>query len=238
MSFLKAGWRKLIMANYTVPEEWLLPYLPANTELDTWNGQHYVSVVGFLFVDTRMLGFKIPFHVNFEEVNLRFYVKYNDNGNWKRGVVFIQEIVPRFALAWVANTLYKEHYVVRKMEHEWIENENSRAVEYRWLHQGNWQSISVNAALKGQDIEAGSETAFITEHYWGYTQVNKQKTYEYEVTHPIWQCYPVHEYEIKVDFGAAYGAAFAELSQREPQSVLLAEGSEITVENKRTLRLI
>ena len=93
MSFLKAEWRKLVMANYTVPEELLLPYLPAKTVLDTWNGQYYVSLVGFMFVNTRMLGVKVPFHVDFEEVNLRFYVKYNDNGTWKRGVVFIKEIV-------------------------------------------------------------------------------------------------------------------------------------------------
>jgi uncharacterized protein YqjF (DUF2071 family) len=235
MSFLKAEWRKLVLANYVVSEARLLPYLPAKTVLDTWNGQHYVSLVGFMFVNTKMLGFKIPFHVNFEEVNLRFYVKYNENGRWKRGVVFIKEIVPRLALSLVANSLYKEHYVTRNMKHQWTESEQTRQVQYSWLEGTDWQSIKVESSLESYDILEGSEAEFITEHYWGYTKAGKQKTFEYEVTHPTWQCYQVKSYEIAVDFAKVYGSTFAQLSETKPVSVLLAEGSEITVEGKRTI---
>ena len=87
MSFLKAEWRKLILANYKVEPELLKPYLPYGTELDLWQDSCYLSLVGFMFVNTKIKGVKIPFHVNFEEVNLRFYVKRYDNGEWKRGVV-------------------------------------------------------------------------------------------------------------------------------------------------------
>lgn len=235
MSFLKAEWRKLAMANYTVSEELLLPYLPAKTVLDTWNGLHYVSLVGFMFVNTRILGVKIPFHVNFEEVNLRFYVKYYDDGNWKRGVVFIKEIVPRLALSLVANTLYNEHYVTRKMDHCWTEKKRTRAIEYRWLEGTDWQSFLVESDIESYAIPKGSEAEFITEHYWGYTKVDSKKTYEYEVTHPVWECYKVNSHKIDVDFGKVYGETFAHLSQSTPESVLLAEGSEITVEGKRTI---
>lgn len=106
MSFLTAEWRKLVMANYQVEKEVLLPYLPVGTELDVWNDKCYVSLIGFLFQNVRLLGIKVPFHTNFEEVNLRFYVRYQDAGVWKRGVVFIKEIVPKFALSLVANTIY------------------------------------------------------------------------------------------------------------------------------------
>ena len=130
MSFLKAEWRKLALANYAVDPSVLHRYVPAHTVLDSWNGTCYVSLVGFMFVNTRLLGFPIPFHRNFEEVNLRFYVRYQDKGEWKRGVVFIKEIVPRPALTFVANTIYKEHYQTLKMGHDWKDEPHCKKVAY------------------------------------------------------------------------------------------------------------
>ena len=175
MSFLTAEWRKLIMANYEVEPALLQPYLPHMTELDLWNGTCYVSLVGFLFLDTRLMGVKIPFHANFEEVNLRFYVKYMEGGDWKRGVVFIKEIVPKAALTFVANTWYKEHYQTLPMRHQWKEDKEERSVRYEWKHQGQWQSLAVEATVVPSPIAAGSEAEFISEHYWGYTRVGAQK---------------------------------------------------------------
>src|ERR1044072_8762987 len=109
-SFLSAEWRNLAIANYAVGPGILEKSLPAKTELDYWQNTCYISLVGFMFLETKLKGFKIPFHVNFEEINLRFYVKYKDeNQVWKRGVVFIKEIVPKPALAFIANTIYKEN---------------------------------------------------------------------------------------------------------------------------------
>ena len=105
------------MLNYEVAPEALAPFVPAGTELDAWEGRHLVSMVGFMFQSTRGLGFPIPFHRNFEEVNLRFYVRRKVDGEWRRGVVFIKEIVPRFAIAWVARTFYNENYVALPMSH-------------------------------------------------------------------------------------------------------------------------
>ena len=132
MSFLKAEWRKLILLNYEVPEEVLLPYLPYGTELDKWDRKCLVSLVGFKFVNTRMLGIKIPFHINFEEANLRFYVKRIENGELKRGVVFIKEIVPKFAISTVANLLYHENYETMPMRHEWQEFDKEIQVSYSY----------------------------------------------------------------------------------------------------------
>jgi uncharacterized protein YqjF (DUF2071 family) len=230
MSFLKAEWRKLILVNYEIAPSILQKYIPAHTELDLWNGRCYVSLVGFMFLNTKMLGLKIPFHINFEEVNLRFYVKYNDGNEWKRGVVFIKELVPKPAIAIVANTLYKEHYQALPMRHQWSEDEKSRSVTYEWKYKNHWQSVSVQADLNSQLIEKGSETEFITEHYWGYTKINDSKTFEYEVTHPTWKHYPIQSYNIAVDFGLVYGDDFVVLNRIQPASVMLAEGSLITVE--------
>lgn len=236
MSFLKAEWRKLAMGNYEVDASLLQPYLPSGTELDVWNGIHYVSLIGFMFLNTKVLGIKIPFHVNFEEVNLRFYVRYKDRGEWKRGVVFVKEIVPKAAITFIANTLYGEHYMTRKMKHYWKDKTDSRVVSYEWKIQNNWQKFLVETEKNLSSIESGSEVEFITEHYWGYTRVNGHNTTEYEVTHPKWQQYLVKNYEIEVDFGLTYGNQFGFLNSEQPKSVILAEGSEITVEGKKNIR--
>lgn len=236
MSFLKAEWRKLAIANYEVDPHLLKADLPFGTELDLWQDRCYVSLVGFRFVNTRLLGIPIPFHTHFEEVNLRFYVKRKAEDGWRRGVVFIQEIVPKPALSWVANTVYKEHYVTLPMRYHWREHPDHREVGYAWKKAGQWQEFALKAQLAGRDWKVGSETEFITEHYWGYARINDQKSNEYEVTHPSWKVYEVIDSDIQVDFGLTYGKRFSFLNEQEPLSCMLAEGSEITVESKRTIK--
>jgi len=183
--FLTAEWRKLALAQYAVDKEILSKYLPPNTILDDWQGKYYVSLVGFMFMDVKLRGFNIPFHTNFEEVNLRFYVKFKEGGIWKRGVVFIKEFVPKPAITFVANTLYKENYQTLPMKHLWIEQKDQLEVAYSWKNR-NWNSFAVTATSKAEDILAGSEEEFITEHYWGYTKIGVNKTSEYGVEHPRW----------------------------------------------------
>lgn len=236
MSFLRAEWRKLVLANYVIDKEALMKFVPAGTELDLWNGKCFVSLVGFMFVNTKLLGVKIPFHTNFEEVNLRFYVKRKEGNEWKRGVVFIKEIVPKWALTFIANTVYREHYETLPMKHTWNIESDQLTVEYQWKKNNKWNFIRVNAYSEKLKIEENSETEFITEHYWGYAKVTEQKTNEYEVTHPKWDVYEVSDYSIDVDYSAIYGEQFQFLNSMTPTSVMLAEGSEITVENKKALR--
>jgi uncharacterized protein len=165
-TFLKAEWRKLIMANYVVAEELLLPYLPVGTELDAYDGHCYVSLVGFLFQDTRLKSIPIPFHRTFEEVNLRFYVQHTKStGERRRGVVFISELVPRFALTLVANVVYGENYATVPMRHHWEQNGEQRSVRYQWKYEGRWNELQVSAAGNPQPIEANSAEEFFTEHY-------------------------------------------------------------------------
>ncbi|MBT6515041.1 MAG: DUF2071 domain-containing protein [Crocinitomicaceae bacterium] len=238
MSFLKAEWRKLILANYKVEPELLKPYLPYGTELDLWQDNCYLSLVGFMFVNTKIKGVKIPFHVNFEEVNLRFYVRHLQNGEWKRGVVFIKEIVPKPAITFIANKVYKENYQTLPMKHIWFEDDSSLNVIYEWCMKDNWYKLAANCDPNPNTIQPDSEAAFITEHYWGYTHNDSTTSTEYEVTHPTWKTYPINHYVIDVDFAAVYGKSFGALSSKEPASVMLAEGSQITVENKRIIKSI
>ncbi|WP_299135550.1 DUF2071 domain-containing protein [uncultured Tenacibaculum sp.] len=231
MSFLRAEWRKLIMINYEVNPSVLKPYLPLGTDLDFFEGKCYVSVVGFMFLNTRLLGVKVPFHVNFEEVNLRFYVKKEKEGEIKRGVVFIKEIVPKAAITFVANTIYNENYQTLEMKHLWNLKKNKMNITYKWKINNEWNSIEVEALNNLEKIEKKSEIEFIAEHYWGYSK-NNNKTTEYEVKHPKWEFYPVINHKIDVNFLETYNKDFLFLRNQKPTSVFLLEGSEVSVENK------
>lgn len=233
-TFLDAEWRKLAMANYAVDPAILQPYLPYKTELDLWNNTCYASLVGFMFLNTKLLGVKIPGHVNFEEVNLRFYVRHKENDVWKRGVVFIKEIVPKPMLSWVANCVYKENYTTMSMDHSWLTEKDVLSVLYKWKKH-RWHSLHITAQGNATDMLPLSEAEFITEHYWGYAKVNSKKTTEYEVEHPPWQVYNVLDYTINVDFGLLYGNRFDFLSGAKPVSVFLAEGSHVQIKTKRTI---
>jgi uncharacterized protein YqjF (DUF2071 family) len=227
-TFLNAEWRKLAIANYEVDPQILKKYLPHKTEIDLWNNTCYVSLVGFMFLNTKVKGLRIPYHVDFEEVNLRFYVKHRTNNEWKRGVVFIKEIVPKSVLTFVANTVYKEHYKTMPMGHTWETDSHSLEVEYIWKS-SVWNSINVKAGLDLTDFKEGSEEEFISEHYWGYTKTSDMMTSEYGVEHPKWQFYKVKDYSINVNFAEVYSEEFKFLNTCKPKSVFLAEGSEIIV---------
>ena len=236
MSFLTAEWNDLALINYEINPQILKKYVPKGTELDLWNGKCYISLIGFMFENVKVLGIKIPFHINFEEVNLRFYVKRFENGNWKRGTVFIKEIVPKHAVTIVANTLYKEHYQTLKMKHSRTTNEHSKTFQYQWKKDSKWNSITMKTSKNAVPIELNSEAEFITEHYFGYTKFNENKTIEYEVTHPRWQQLQVIETKIDVDFELIYGDDFKFLQDVQPASTFLAIGSKITIEGKKTIR--
>jgi uncharacterized protein YqjF (DUF2071 family) len=187
-------------------------------------------------MNTRLLGLKIPFHTNFEEVNLRFYVKRKVGNTWRRGVVFIKEMVPKPAITFVANTIYNENYETLPMQHHWYEHNEKLEVEYKWRKNQKWQSLKITAGKTDVPITANSEAEYITEHYWGYAPVNPQKSHEYEVTHPRWLQYNILSHHLAVDFELNYGKPFAFLNHSKPLSVMLTEGSAITIENKTVIQ--
>ncbi|MGO4771060.1 YqjF family protein [Flavobacterium sp. W22_SRS_FK3] len=237
MNFLKAEWKNLALFNYEVDAEILEKYLPAGTEIDIWDNKCYVSLVGFMFKNTKVLGIKVPFHVDFEEVNLRFYVKRFENDEWKRGVVFIKEIVPKKAITFIANTWYQEHYETQKMRHEIIENKNTNIFIYQWKNDKKWNTIQLETTNVLKEIEVDSEADFITEHYFGYTKIDEETAFEYEVQHPRWEQLEVLNHKIDIDFKKIYGEGFEFLQNTNPTSVILVKGSVISVRNKRKLKL-
>jgi uncharacterized protein YqjF (DUF2071 family) len=228
------------MLNFEVDPAVVHPLVPVGTELDDWCGQTFVSLVGFLFLDTRVFGMRIPLHRDFEEVNLRFYVRRKSSEGWRRAVVFIKELVPRTAIAMTARFLYGENYVAVPMSHR-IEVVNGsdgalRNVTYRWRFEGRRHAIHIAAQGEACEIAAGSEEEFITEHYWGYARQRNGSTLEYQVKHPRWRAWRAQEASFEGDVARLYGERFAECLKASPTSAFLADGSEVTVLRGTTLQ--
>lgn len=233
---MHARWEDLIMASYEVEPDRLIPYLPAGTELDLYEGRCFVSIVAFWFADTRLLGVKIPGHVSFEEVNLRFYVRYRGPEGWRRGACFISEIVPKAAIPLVANTLYREKYRRLPMRHIRF-SQQEKQVRYEWKLGQAWYHAEVMAQPTTVPMDPTSLEAFIAEHYWGYTRFDAQHTAEYQVEHPTWDLHPILKYSLHYDTTKLYGSAFADLQTRTPDNLFLANGSDVKVHWGKKLSL-
>ncbi len=229
--FLDAEWRMLAMLNYEVDSGVVSPLVPAGCELDTWNGRTFLSVVGFLFLRTRVRGVPIPFHRDFEEVNLRFYVRHKAGDEWRRGVVFVKELVPRWAIAWVARTAYHENYVALPMRHELT----SSGLRYEWCRDRVWEGLSATLAGEPMTPPENAEESFITEHYWGYAAQPDGVTLEYQVEHPRWAVWRAESAALDCDVRALYGPAFVESLSGEPTTAFVADGSHVVVRHGRRL---
>ncbi|HEY3898090.1 MAG TPA: DUF2071 domain-containing protein [Chthoniobacter sp.] len=232
--FLAAEWRSLLMINYAVDAEVLRPLVPAGLELDLWEGQALVSMVGFLFLRTRILGLPVPFHRNFEEINLRLYVRRQAAEGWRRGVTFVREIVPRRAIAWLARSLYNEPYVACPMRHQ----VDGGRREFGWYQGGRWNHLAAEVRGEPAPLAPGSPEEFIFEHYWGYTRQRDGGTVEYQVEHPRWRTWEAMNprLDCEVVAPALYGERLAAALRQPPVSAFVAEGSAVGVRWARVVK--
>ena len=230
--FLKAAWRHLALLNYRVDPALLTPYVPAGTALDLWRGDAFISVVGLLFDDTRVLGVPIPFHSTFPEFNLRCYFCREVAGEPRRGVAFIRELVPRAAIALVARFAYNEPYRALRMRRRIAmaaEPGGSVSVDYEWMAGGGWSGVHVTARGRPAPIAPDSEEEFITHHLWGYTRQRDGSTVEYAVAHPRWSVWQATSARLDGDLARVYPAELARAITRPPDSAFLADGSDVTI---------
>ncbi len=243
-AFLTARWRHLLMLNWRVDPALLQPLVPAGTALDTSEGAHWVSVVAFLMRDTRVKGLPIPFHQDFEEVNLRFYVRRDvpdptRDAPYRRGVVFVRELVPRVAIAAVARWVYNEQYRATAMDHalrrgeEAVDPDGALApgdrVRFGWQAPAGRVALSATVAAPAAPQDAHSHGAFITEHYWGYAAQRDGGTVEYEVDHPPWDVHAVTDVAVEGDLSSEYGEGLGAALRGPPDSAFLAVGGPVSV---------
>jgi uncharacterized protein len=234
--FLSAEWRDLVMLNYVVDPEILRRYLPVGVELDTFAGRAFITLVGFRFLRTRLCGFlAVPFHSNFDEVNLRFYVRRREGGEVRRGVVFVRELVPRTAIARFARLMYGEKYDSCPMWHRIARPADGLAAEYGWSWRGGQFQLRAQAGGAPSRVADGTLESFITEHYWGYSAKSADQSIEYRVSHEPWRVWVSTDASFEGDGGALYGSGFAEILGRVPDSAFLAEGSPVLVHTGRRI---
>lgn len=229
--FLTASWEHLALLNYACPDALLAPLVPKGTELDAWEGETLVSLVGLLFRDTRVRGIPIPFHRTFEEVNLRFYVRRaGPDGVPRRAVVFVRELVPRAAVAVIARWVYNEPYLtVPMLSRIAIDARLGGTIEYAWTHRGTRFRLAAEARGPAAPLRAGSEAEFITEHHFGYTRQRDGSTIEYEVEHPRWDVWEDVAPAFEGDAAALYGPEFGRALSGAPRSAFAAVGSRVAV---------
>ena len=239
------------MLNYVVDPEVLTPFLPPGIELDAWQGKPLASIVGFEFAEVRILHMSVPFHRHFEEINLRFYVRRRTADGWRRGVVFVRELVPLPAVALLARRVYGEPYeslpMKRLFRHHPITpaspdatiREHATTVRYSWRHDNTWNRVEATADTTQEPRlpEPGSEEEFLTDHTYGYG-TRRGRAIEYVVEHPTWRYW--NAVKARFDCGAAtlralYGEAFAPYLE-SPRSAFLVEGSPVRVLRPRVIR--
>ena len=227
--FLTAAWLDLVVLNYEVDPELLWEHVPDGTELDTFDGKTYVSLVGFRFCRTKLFGkVAVPFHGEFAEVNLRFYVRREVDGELRRGVVFIAEVVPKRLIATTARLVYGENYVRLPMRYTVEQGARKMAVEYAFRLKRSWCRLWAEGQGQAVLPQQGSLEQFITEHYWGYSR-RPNATLEYHVEHPPWGVWSKSEGGFEGDASALYGAKLGEVIQQKPDSAFIAGGSEVTI---------
>jgi uncharacterized protein YqjF (DUF2071 family) len=224
--FLTAEWTNLVMLNYAVDPSLLARFVPSGTELDRFEGATYLSLVGFEFNRTRVFGLPVPFHQSFEEVNLRFYVRRAG----KRGVVFVRELVPKFAVAAIARLAFNENYSSVAMSHR-VESHGGDRVEaeFAWRTRTNRSVMRIETEGASFLPGEGSVSQFITEHYWGYAAQPDGGCLEYEVQHPRWKVRSARQAGFSGNAAALFGDEIAECLNRNPDSAFLANGSAVTV---------
>lgn len=228
--FLSAEWRDLLMLNYEVDPAILQKFVPAGTELDSFAGRTCVSLVGFRFCRTKLLGsLPIPFHTEFEEINLRFYVRRSEAGETRRGVVFITEIVPKRAIALTARRFYGENYVRRPMAHRILTNYSKMEVEYSWRSGTEWCKLQAQAKGTPSLPAEGSLEQFITEHYWGYSRQRDGSTVEYHVSHVPWKNWSTTGANFSGNASDLYGEELSQLLKKHPASAFITDGSPVQV---------
>jgi hypothetical protein len=226
------------MLNYAVDPALLAALVPRGTQLDSFEGRTYISLVGFRFERARVRGLWIPFHSDFDEVNLRFYVRRTVGGELRRGVAFIREVVPRWAIAAVARAFYGERYVALPMRHRIsgpVSEGGRTTVQYGWRVDGRWAELRMECEGKPVRPAEGSVEQFIAEHYWGYASQPDGRTVEYRVEHEPWRVWHATHARFEGNCAPLYGNELAECLKSPPESALLAEGSAVVVHSGKTV---
>ena len=230
--FLTANWKHLLLINYLTDPDLLKPFLPKGCELDLFEGKACYSLVAFQFLETKVKGMQIPGYHHFPELNLRFYVRYKG----ERGVCFIREFVPSLAVSYVAKLFYNEPYKRAAMADRIRFNDDVVTAEYYLTFANQHLKVYAEGENAPYFPKEGSSEDFFKEHQLGIGRTRSDQVVTYRVNHPRWRIFPISDFGVEMSDQSFHFTDQFHLKQKtKPHSVILAEGSEITVTEKRIL---
>jgi uncharacterized protein YqjF (DUF2071 family) len=224
------------MLNYEIDPALLQPFVPRGTELDSFEGKTCVSLVGLRFARTKLYGFiSVPFHSNFDEVNLRIYVRRREGSEIRRGVMFIREIVSLPAVTFLARLAYAESYRTLPLRHSINLTDSGGSIEYSWDLKR--QRFRLHGQTDGNPSRAadGSLEQFISKHYWGYSRRRDGSSLEYHVQHEPWRIWRASNAAFEGDGAALYGSELGSVLSQPPRSSFIADGSAVLVHAARRI---
>lgn len=240
LPWLRGKVRHLAILNYEIDAEVLSPYVPRDLEIDLWKGKSFVSIVGLLFRQPKIFGIPVPCCQEFEQANLRFYVRRRTDAGVRRGVVFVREVVPKRIVALVARHFSRENYVCLPMTHNIAfskpAGKRNTRIEYKWRHHGRWHGIQIQAGNDAVLSAPESQEAFFIERYWGYTLRPGGSCLEYRFEHPPWRSQPASAAMFACDQATIFGPDFGACLFQQPSSAFISEGSEIRLFPPRVLQ--
>jgi uncharacterized protein YqjF (DUF2071 family) len=222
--FLTAEWLHVLGVTYAAEAALLEPHLPRGAEIDELDGTPRVSLVAFQFRRTRVRGVPIPMHVNFPEINLRFYVRLHG----ERAVVFIREFVARPAISIVARVSYNEPYRTIRIREAVLTRDGLLGVRHRF---GPGLRNRLEAWADPEPTAPAEDSAayWLTHHALGVGRARDGRARSYEVAHPVWALHEVRDLRVDVDFAGLYGPQWGYLADTEPSHVTLAAGSRVSI---------
>jgi uncharacterized protein YqjF (DUF2071 family) len=226
---MQAEWRQLVMLSYAVDPALLLRWIPKPLELNFWKGKAFITLVGLMNRNVRVIGIPVPFHRSFEQVNLRFYVRRKIDEGFRHGVMFIKQVVSREVIAAAARQIYREHVISLPMKHDFQLNPRRQqdrfSVQYSWKFKQEWLEIAVQTKGEAFEPKKNSLERFIVERFWGYSGLASQQVLEYHVEHPPWIVRKVEDVQLNGDLGGFYGKTIGKVLKSAPDSAFVATGS-------------
>jgi uncharacterized protein len=216
---MKQTWHDLLFAHWPIPATLMRPLVPAQVQLDTFDGQCWIGVIPFHMSGIRARGLPpVPGLSCFPELNVRTYVTYGG----KPGVYFFSLDAANLAAVWAARRFYHLPYFHAAM----VAESHDGGVRYSSSRHGSPAELRGSYRPTGdvQLAAKGSIEHWFTERYCLYS-IHCNQVYRCEIHHRPW---PLQLAEAEFEINTMAAAANISLPATAP-SLLFARRLEVLI---------
>lgn len=168
-------WNRALFLHWKVPYDSIRKLVPEQLNLDTFEGDVYVSLVAFTMQKIRPKNFpSIKFISDFDEINIRTYIE-NDN---KKGVYFLNIEAEKQLSALIAKTLSGLPYEKSNIKRT-DSNYNSSNIQKNFF-------LNADFEVKEKRVKKTELDYWLTERYCLYLD-KEEKIYRYDIHHKEWE---------------------------------------------------